>query len=286
MIETLTCPHCKLVIKSDKAVGLPDTKTAGCPQCKKGFTLGQARQKIAVADPPEPSPPAVPKTVVPAVVETGVIDALPAVAHPVPQAQESHVSRFAADGQSTAMVTKLAARVSEICTSDEQVLYMAVQQKPVANVSPDAIVLTSRRVIVFRQKLLGRMEFHDLLWMHVGDVHMKEDLLGATVTVTATNGGSAAVDHIPKAQARKVYRIAQEQEERMMEYRRQRAMEEDRNRAGQVVVQNAIAPTPMTAAPAAEDPVAILSKLKSMLDAGLITQAEFDAKKSDLLSRM
>lgn len=286
MIETLTCPHCKFVIKSDKAVGLPDTKTAGCPQCKKGFTLGQARQKVAVSDPRKPSPPPVPRPAVPAVVEAEVVDALPTGPHAIAQKQESPLSRFAADGQSTAMITKLVARVGEICTSEEEVLYMAVQQKPVANVSPDAIVLTSRRVIIFRQKLLGRMEFHDLLWMHVGDVHMKEDLLGATVTVTATNGGSAAVDHIPKAQARKVYRIAQEQEERMMEYRRQRAMEEDRNRAGQVVVQNAIAATPAAAPPAADDPVAVLSKLKSMLDAGLITQAEFDSKKADLLSRM
>lgn len=35
-----------------------------------------------------------------------------------------------------------------------------------------------------------------------------------------------------------------------------------------------------------EDPMAALSKLKQMLDAGLIKQAEYDAKKADILSRM
>jgi membrane protease subunit (stomatin/prohibitin family) len=40
-------------------------------------------------------------------------------------------------------------------------------------------------------------------------------------------------------------------------------------------------------APAAkEDPLAVLKKLKEMLDAGLITQAEFDTKKTEVLARM
>ena len=38
--------------------------------------------------------------------------------------------------------------------------------------------------------------------------------------------------------------------------------------------------------PAAEDPLEVLSKLKKLLDAGLIEQAEYDAKKADILSRM
>ena len=35
-----------------------------------------------------------------------------------------------------------------------------------------------------------------------------------------------------------------------------------------------------------EDPMEVLTKLKKMLDAGLIEQAEYDAKKTDILSRM
>ena len=38
--------------------------------------------------------------------------------------------------------------------------------------------------------------------------------------------------------------------------------------------------------PAAEDPMETLAKLKKMLDAGLIEQAEYDAKKAEILSRM
>jgi len=46
--------------------------------------------------------------------------------------------------------------------------------------------------------------------------------------------------------------------------------------------------TPPPAVPqvAADDPVAKLKKLKEMLDLGLIAQAEFDAKKAEIMSKI
>lgn len=160
---------------------------------------------------------------------------------------------------------------------------MAVQQKPIANLAPDAIVLTSRRAIIFRQKILGTMEFVDVLWQQVSNIHLKENLLGAVISITGSNGHSESVDYLPKDQARKVYRYGQEMEEKMIEWRRQRKMEEERNAADQVVVNTAVA-TPAVIPTAAEDPVQRLAKLKSMLDAGLIDQSEFDAAKARILS--
>ncbi|RBL29904.1 hypothetical protein BRN43_09995, partial [Xanthomonas oryzae pv. oryzae] len=37
---------------------------------------------------------------------------------------------------------------------------------------------------------------------------------------------------------------------------------------------------------ASDDPVQVLSKLKQLLDAGLVTQEEFDAKKAEVLARL
>lgn len=48
--------------------------------------------------------------------------------------------------------------------------------------------------------------------------------------------------------------------------------------------QQSAAPAP--AQPAAEDPMEVLGKLKKLLNAGLIEQAEYDAKKAEILSRM
>ena len=117
----------------------------------------------------------------------------------------------------------------------------------------------------------------------MSNVHVKENLLGAVVIITGSNGHSESVDYLPKDQARKVYRYGQEMEEKMVEWRRQRKMEEERNAADQVIVNTAIAaPTANTTAP--EDPLQRLTKLKSMLDAGLIDQSEFDAAKARIPS--
>lgn len=183
------------------------------------------------------------------------------------------------------MVVKLHQRVTEICTREEILEYMAIQQRPVANFSPDAVVLTNRRIMIFRQKLLGRMDMADLQWMFCRDVRIKEDIMGATISVQATNGAVSSVDWLPKPQARKVYRIAQEMEEAMIELRRNRDMEERRSSATNIVVNAPNTSPPASAAPTA-DPVAKLSQLKQMHDAGLITDEEFAAKKQDILSQM
>jgi membrane protease subunit (stomatin/prohibitin family) len=46
------------------------------------------------------------------------------------------------------------------------------------------------------------------------------------------------------------------------------------------------ADTPQTPGAAGDDPVATLKKLKEMLDLGLIEQAEFDAKKTEIMNKM
>ena len=70
-------------------------------------------------------------------------------------------------------------------------------------------------------------------------------------------------------------------------------MEEKRAGASSIVVNAAPVATPMpaaTSAPAAvvtaEDPVAKLKKLKEMLDAGLISDDEYNATKTRILQSM
>jgi len=96
------------------------------------------------------------------------------------------------------------------------------------------------------------------------------------------------IDSIPKKQARRIYSYAQEVEERANLARRDMELERLRASAGGVVVHApATAPPPLPESPPQQDdPVAVLSKLKKMLEGGLIEQAEFDAKKAEILSRM
>ena len=56
--------------------------------------------------------------------------------------------------------------------------------------------------------------------------------------------------------------------------------------SGRFTQKNASASSTQADASIPEDPMEVLGKLKKMLDAGLIEQAEYDAKKSEILNRM
>jgi len=184
--------------------------------------------------------------------------------------------------QDPGVVEAVHEKFSGILTTDEEVLYIAVQKKPVVNVSPDSVLLTNRRMVICRPKLLGGFEFEDYLWRDIGDVHLKEGLIGATLTIMTVAGKQLVIDYLPKAQARRAYSISQEMEEKVLEERRRRDLEDKRAAAGGVVLQQA----PGLTGSAKEDPLQVLTKLKQLLDAGLITQTEYDSKKTEVLSRM
>ncbi len=191
---------------------------------------------------------------------------------------------FVADGQDESVVEKLAKRARELSTSTEEIRYIAAQKKPVVNLFPDGIVLTTRRVMILRPKMLGRLEMQDFIWRDLKNVQIAENLMGSTITFTTISGEKTSLDYIPKPQARQCYRIAQEQEERVVEERRQRSMEESRAGASNISINTAVA-TPASAPVApANDPMAKLQQLKSMADAGLITPEEFAEKKSAILA--
>ena len=193
--------------------------------------------------------------------------------------------QFLMDGQPEATVAKIHERVSELLTASEVIEYIAVQAKPIA-IAPDCLTITNRRIIAFRQKILGQLDFQDCLWMYLFDARLKEGVLFSEVSFRITNGNVFSMDYLPKPQARKVYRIAQQREEEAIETRRNRAMEESRAGAANIVV-NAPAVAPNIASAAnADDPVVKLQKLKQMLDAGLIEQTEYNATKSRILAAM
>lgn len=136
---------------------------------------------------------------------------------------------------------------------------------------------------MFRQKILGRLEFIDCPWLEIAGIDMKEKMIRAVLSVQGITGHLEVVDHLPKAQARRVYRIGQEMEEAKSESRRKRRMEEDKNAASQVTI-NTMLGSPFAASdPAAIDLVARLQRLKQMFESGLISEAEFQAKKTEII---
>ncbi|SHG22176.1 PH domain-containing protein [Chryseobacterium sp. OV279] len=206
-----------------------------------------------------------------------------------------NLKKFLNEEQDPKAVEKLLERINDLITSQEFVEYIAVQKKPAMNFSPDCIALTNRRIIFCRPKNFGlSMDFQDYNWVDVADCHIKEGILGATFTMKTVSNYSNMMDYLPKAQARKLYQFAQEIEERMRGVRREKDLEVRRASAGGVTVNNA---TPIIAQPfqttqpstnliEAEDPFAVLQKLKGLVDNGIISMEEFESKKNEILSRV
>lgn len=204
------------------------------------------------------------------------------------QAQEqpaSFLKKFLNEEQDPDIISKVHSKVSEILTRGEEIVYIAVQNKPLVNITPDCIVLTNRRFIIYKPKMLGRVDFTDYIWRDLRDAKLKEGLMGATLTMLTIHDRRLSIEYLPRKQARKLYSIAQEMEEYVKEERRTREMEEKRAAAGGVYLQNP-ASIQQNQTPAEEDPLQVLKKLKDMLNADLITEEEYNSKKSEILSRM
>ncbi|MDH7464604.1 PH domain-containing protein [Chitinophagaceae bacterium 26-R-25] len=195
---------------------------------------------------------------------------------------------FLNEEQDPKAVEKISERLDSMLMNSEEVHYIAIQKKPAINLTPDCLVLTNKRIIIFRPKNLGlAMDLEDYIWRDVLSCHLKENIWGSEFTIQTIDGTVNKIDFLPKAQARKLYTMAQEQEEIQKEVRRQRDLEEKRAGAGRLVVSGPTGQSQTnTEQKQQDDPVAVLQKLKTLLDNQLISQEEYDAKKAEVLSRM
>jgi len=194
--------------------------------------------------------------------------------------------KYLNESQDPKTVEKVLTKVNELLTKEEKIEYIAVQKKPALNISPDSIALTNKRILFCRPRKFGlSMSFQDYLWKEIADCHIKEGILGATFTIKKIKGGGIiSLDYLPKSQARLLYRYAQEREEEMEEYRRQRELENSRARAGGGITVNTTSDEGKQEKE--NDPIANLKKLKQLLEQELISQDEFNTKKSEILSKL
>lgn len=213
------------------------------------------------------------------------------------------IDKFLTEEQDPKAVEKVYLRLVDLLNSGEEIIYIAVQKKPIVNLFPDCVALTNKRILFFTPANLGlTIKFIDFVWKDIVDVYTKEEIIGAIFSVKTTNGAEMGVDYLPKVQARKLYQYAQERKEAEREARRQRELEEKRAESGAVQLEDL---TRMTAQPpaapevkeTAQAPVLQetpkpdeltekLKKLKMLFDNGLISQEEYNHKKLDLLNHL
>jgi len=156
------------------------------------------------------------------------------------------------------------------------------------------VAATSGRLIMITRHLIGGFDVSDIRWQDLEEVTLRVGIVGADLSIRAGkaadlasqgSAGSRRLDFsgLRKEQAQAVYRICQAQDQAWREKRRVRELEELRARSGGIQVSSG--PTSMPAAAGAmPDPVRRLQEAKQMLDARLITDAEYEAIKAKIVS--
>ena len=202
---------------------------------------------------------------------------------PIPET----LAQYLTENQDPEQVARIYEKVSQLLTRGEQVIYIAVQKALTYDPTPEIVVLTNRRFMHYQQNLMGSAKFTDYIWRELKEAKLEEGVMRATLTLFAANGETLRVDNLVKEQARRLYAIAQEMEENVREELRLRAMEEKRAEAGGVYLPGMMGAmgAGSTAAPA-DEPLQALSKLKQLMEAGLITAEEFETKKKEILARL
>jgi len=152
------------------------------------------------------------------------------------------------------------------------------------------VAATSGRLIVITRHLIGGFDVSDIRWQDLEEVTLRVGIFGADLSVRAGKAadlasqgasGSRRLDFtgLVKSEAQAVYRICQAQDRAWREKRRVRELEELRARSGGIQVSSGPTSTPGTS-----DAVRRLQDAKQMLDARLITDAEYEAIKAKIVS--
>lgn len=212
--------------------------------------------------------------------------------------------KFLYEEQDPKAVEKVLGKLNDMLSSNEELIYLAVQKRPAVNLLPDCIAVSNKRIFYCQPANFGMtMNFKDISWKTIKEVSFKEEIFGSKFICVPLHGENIVTEYIPKAQARKLYQAAYEQLENFKEVQNQQQLDEKRHSILEPAFNNNIAieeaeivepveiPSPIVPAPAPieepEDETTIkLRKLKSLYDKQLITQEEYEAKKANILDTL
>jgi hypothetical protein len=117
------------------------------------------------------------------------------------------VVRFSTDGQDRALVKQTYDRASGLLTQGEHIEYIAIARGGLGH-APGCAVATNKRVMLFKKKVLGKVELDDCWWRDVSAASLVETRQGVTLKLDAIQGWHMSIDNLPSAQASHVYDLA------------------------------------------------------------------------------
>ena len=210
------------------------------------------------------------------------------------------IEQYLTDDQDPKTAEKVLAKLRDMLTSGEAIIYLAIQKKPAVTLIPDCIAVTNKRIVFCIPGNLGlTTNFVTFTWNDIKEVSFKEEFFGSRFIAVPQKGENLSIDYIPKVQARKLYQFCNEQLEKLKELERNQnlddrkvhvALESEQENTSYTEIQEEHLPFlsrekngPVTEA---EDEMTVkLKRLKSLFEKQLITQEEYESKKAEILSQ-
>lgn len=216
--------------------------------------------------------------------------------------------KYTWDGQDAKIVEKIHGKILDMLTAGESINYIAIQKKPAVTLLPDSITVSNKRIFLGEFTKLGlATNFEIFSWQDIKDISFKEEIFGSKVTVIPYRGENLTIDYIPKVQARKLYQLIKDALNNIQK--------EKSAPKGKVVTDNpppadtlkqptstapaqpdqkpgsffssldeSLQQAPRPVRPEEDDEVAKkLTRLKNLFDKQLISQAEYESKKTEIL---
>jgi len=214
--------------------------------------------------------------------------------------KKMRVDKFIQDGQDAKVAERIHDKIVDMLTAGEYIQYIALQKKPAVTLWPDSITISNKRIFLCEFTKLGlATNFEIFSWNDIKDIAFKEEIFGSKVTVIPSTGENLTIDYIPKVQARKLYQLIKtalenptgsKSEEPIPVIPEQKPIDHFTTPAQPVVDKPA---TPPVTEENKEDVIKEddeltqkLKRLKTLYDRQLITQSEYENKKSELLSQL
>lgn len=231
--------------------------------------------------------------------------------------EQYQLDKYRQDGQDAKLVEKIHRKILDMLIPGESINYIAIQKKPAVTLLPDSITVSNKRIFLCEFTKLGlATNFEIFFWSDIKDMAFKEEIFGSKVTVIPYTGENLTVDYIPKIQARKLYQLIKVALDHLQQdgARPSQGQQGQENKAplsenplqgarpmepsqkadrpasapaeGTLNEQSAVPPAIKRAAEPEDEVTKTLQKLKNLYDRQLISQAEYETKKAEILNRI
>ncbi|MBC7744094.1 MAG: PH domain-containing protein [Flavobacterium sp.] len=210
------------------------------------------------------------------------------------------MEQYISDDQDPRTAEKVMGKLRDLLTSGEAIVYLAIQKKPAVTLIPDCIAVSTKRLFFCLPGNLGlTTNYVTFTWEEIKEVSFKEEFFGSKFIAVPQRGENVTVDYIPKVQARKLYQFCNEQLEKQKELFKNHTF--DDRKPFQVVdsltedtsyteIEEELIPfiSPKKEHLATDDDELTLKlvRLKLLFQKQLISQQEYEAKKSDILTQL